>query len=69
MQSLYIGFKHVVPSTNTKFKLTSQAGHIPYTNIYKQRISYFKSTLTFLGPAKRWKSISADIEDFFVLQE
>ena len=57
MWSLYIELKQ------------TQVGHISYTKIYKQRISYFKSTLTFLGPAKRGKSISADIQDFFVLQE
>ena len=47
--------------TNTKFKqllLPTQAG-MPYTNTHKHRTSYFKSTLTFLGPAKRWKSICA----------
>ena len=54
-----VGLQHVVPPTNTKFKplhLPTQAV-IPYTNIHKHRTSYFKSTLTFLGPAKRWKSI------------
>ena len=28
---------------------------MPYTNTHKHRTSYFKSTLTFLGPTKRWK--------------
>ena len=46
---------------HTKFKpllLPTQAG-IPYTHTHKHRTSYFKSTLTFLGPAMRWKSISS----------
>ena len=34
-------------------------GYIPYTNTHKHRTSYFRSTLPFLGQAKRWKSISA----------
>ena len=38
---------------------TTQVGK-PYTNIHKHRTSYFKFTLTFLCPATRWKSISAD---------
>ena len=33
---------------------------MPYTNTYKHRTLYFKSTLTFLGPAKFWKCLSAD---------
>ena len=54
--------QYAVPPTNTKFKpllLPAQAG-IPYTSIHKHRTSYLKSTLTFLGPAKHRKSISAD---------
>ena len=53
--TLYVGLAHAVPPTNTKFKpllLPTQAG-MPYTNTHKHRTSYFKSTLTFLGPAKR----------------
>ena len=56
-----VGLAHAVPSTNTKFKpllLPTQSG-MPYTNTHKHRTSYFKSTLTFLGPAKSWKSICA----------
>ena len=50
--SLRVGLQHAVPPTNTKLKqllLPTQAG-MPYTNTYKHRTSYFKSTLTFLGP-------------------
>ena len=60
--TLYVGLQHAVPPTNTTFKpllLPTQAG-IQYTNTHKHRTSYFKSTLTFLGPAKCWRSISAD---------
>ena len=60
--SEYVGLQHVVPPTNTKFKpllLRTQMG-VPYTNTYKHRTLYFKSTLTFLGPAKLWKCLSAD---------
>ena len=60
--TLYVGLAHTAPPTNTKFKpllLLTQAG-IPYTNSYKHRTSYLKSKLTFLGPAKLWKFISAD---------
>ena len=56
-----VGLQHAVPPTNTKFKplfLPTQAG-MPYTNTHKHRTSYFKSTLTLLGSAKHWKSISA----------
>ena len=52
--TLYVGLAHAVPPTNTKFKpllLLTQTG-MPYTNTHKQRTLYFKSTLTFLGPAK-----------------
>ena len=59
--TLYVGMQHAVPPTNTKFKpllLPTQVG-MPYTDPYKYIASYFKSTLMFLGPAKRWKSISA----------
>ena len=60
--TLFVKLQHADPPTNTKFKpllLPTQAG-IPYTNIKKHRTSYFKSTLTFLGPAKHWKSISSN---------
>ena len=59
--TLYVGLQHAVPPTNTKFKplLLPTLMGIPYTNTHKHRTSYFKSTLTFLGPAKRWNSISA----------
>ena len=56
-------------SSNTKFKplfLRTHAG-IPYTNTHKHRISYFKSTHTVLGPAKCWKSISADQQKWEIL--
>ena len=59
--SLYVGLAHAVPLTNTKFQpllLLTQAG-MPYTNTHKHRTSLFKSTLTFMGPAKRWKYLSA----------
>ena len=59
--TLFVVLAHAVPSTNTKFKpllLPSQVG-MPYKNTLKHSTAYFKSTLTFLGPAKRWKSISA----------
>ena len=55
------GLAHAVPPTNTNFKpllLPTQAG-IPYTNTHKHRTSYFKSTLTFMAQAKRWKCLSA----------
>ena len=57
--------QHAVPPTNKKIQAdTSPASSVPYTSVpftttYKQRASYFKSTLTFVGPAKHWKSISA----------
>ena len=59
--TLYVGLAHAVPPSNTKFKpllLLTQVG-MPYTNTHKHRKSYCKSTLMFLGPAKRWKSICA----------
>ena len=59
--TLYVGLTHAIPPTNTKFKsllLPTQMG-MPYTNTHKHRTSYFKFTLTFLGPAKCWKSIYA----------
>ena len=68
--TLYVGLQHAVPPTNTKFQpllLPTQAG-MPYTNTHKHRTSYFKSTLTFLGPAKRWKSISADRQNWECLR-
>ena len=51
----YVGLAHTAPPTNTQVD-------IPYTNTYKHRTSYFKSKVTFLGPAKWWKSISAYIK-------
>ena len=57
--TLYVGLAHAVPPTNIKFKLLllpTQVG-MPYTNTHKHRTSYVKSTLTFLWPAKCWKSI------------
>ena len=51
--TLHVGLANTASPTNTKFKpllLLTQAG-IPYTNSYKHRTSYFKSTLTFLGLA------------------
>ena len=59
--TLYVGLAFAVPPTNKKFKsslLPTQTG-IPYTNTHKHRTSYSKSTLTFLGPAKLWKCLSA----------
>ena len=59
--TLYVGLARAVPPTNTNFQpllLPTQAG-MPYTNTHKHRTSYFKSTLTFMGPAKRWKCHSA----------
>ena len=38
--------------------LSTQAG-MPYTGTHKHRTSYYKSTLTFIGPAKRWKCLSS----------
>ena len=59
--TLYVGLAHVFPPTNTKFKpllLPTQTG-MPYTNTHKHRTSYFKSILTFMGPSKHWKCLSA----------
>ena len=59
--TLYVGLAHAVLPTNTKFKLLllpTQMG-MPYTNTHRHRTSYFKSTLTFLGPPKLWKCLSA----------
>ena len=59
--TLYVGLASAIPSTNTNFQsllLPTQAGML-YTNTHKHRTSYFKSTLTFMGPAKRWKCLSA----------
>ena len=53
--TLYVGLARAVPPTNTNFQpllLPTQAG-MPYTNTHKHRMLYFKSTLTFIGPAKR----------------
>ena len=55
--TLYVRLQHAVPPTNTKLKpllLPSQAGML-YTNTHKHRTSYFKPTLSFLGPAKCWR--------------
>ena len=60
--TLYVELQHAVPPTDTKFKpllLQTQAG-VPYINTHKHRTSYLKSTLTFVGPAKCWKSNSTD---------
>ena len=59
--TLYVGLARAVPPTNTNFQtllLLTQVG-MPYTNTHKNRTAYFKSTLTFMGPAKRWKCLSA----------
>ena len=70
--TLYVGLAHAVPPTNTKFKqliLPTQMGML-YTNTRKHRTSYFKSTLTFLGPAKLWKCIfvqKPEIFGFFIM--
>ena len=59
--TLYVGLARAVPPTNTNFQpllLPTQVG-MPYTNTHKHRMSYFRSTLTFMGPAKRWKYLSA----------
>ena len=59
--TLYVWLARAVPPTNTNFQLLplqTKAG-MPYTNTHKHRTSYFKSTLTFMGPAKSWKSLSA----------
>ena len=53
--TLYVVLAHAVPPTNTNLQpllLPTQAG-MPYTNTHKHRTSYFKSTLTFVGPAMR----------------
>ena len=67
---------YAVPPTNTKFKpllLLTQAGML-YTNTHKHRRLYLKSTHTFLGPAKHWKSNFAarqkpEILHFFISRE
>ena len=59
--TLYVGLACAVPPTNTNYQpllLLTQVG-MPYTNTDKHRMLYFKSTLTFMGPAKRWKCLSA----------
>ena len=59
--ALYAGLACAVPPTNTNFQsllLLTQAD-MPYINTHKPRRSYFKFTLTFTGPAKRWKCLSA----------
>ena len=59
--TLYVGLACAVPPTNTNFKpllLPTQVG-MPYINTHNHRTSYFKSTLTFMGPAKCWKWLSA----------
>ena len=38
-----------------------------YINTHKHTTSYFKYTLTFLCPAKRWKSISATRKNLEIL--
>ena len=72
--TLYVGLQHALPPTNTKFKPLHLLTGIRYTTTYNQTALYFKSTLTFLGLAKRWKSISASHTkpenscDFFHIQ-
>ena len=59
--TLYVRLQHVVLPTNIIFKqlfLQTQMS-IPYINTHTHRTSYFMSSLTFLGPAKRWKPIAA----------
>ena len=69
--TLYVGLAHVVPPTNTKFKLLLPPTQVSmlYTNTHKHRTSYFKSTHTFLGPAMSWESICAarKILRFFII--
>ena len=68
--TLYVGLAHAVPPTSTKFKpllLPTQTG-MPYTNTHKHKTSYFKSTLTFLGPAKLWKCFSAARQKLEILE-
>ena len=58
--TLYVGLAHAVPPTYTNiqpFLLPTQAG-MSYTSTHKHRTSYFKSTHTLMGPAKRWKCLS-----------
>ena len=43
---------------NEMLSVATQAG-MPYTNTHKHRTSYFKCTLSFIGPAKHWKCLSA----------
>ena len=67
--TLYVGLAHAVPPTNTNFQpllLLTQVG-MPCTNTHKYRMSYFKSTPTFMGPAKRWKSLSAARQKWEIL--
>ena len=64
--TLYIGLQHVVPPTSTKFELLLlliQTG-ISYTNFHRHKT---KSTVTFEGPAKCWKSISANRQKWEVV--
>ena len=56
IESAVAGLAHVDPNFQPLLLLT-QAGR-PYTNTHKHRTSYFKSTVTFMGPAKRWKCLS-----------
>ena len=59
--TLYVGLARAVPPTNTNVQpllFQTQAG-MPHTNTHKHKTSYFKSTLTFMGPTKRWKCLSA----------
>ena len=56
--TLYSWLAHAVPPTNTKLKPLLLPTRT-YTNTHKRRTSHFKSTVTFLGPAKLWKCLSA----------
>ena len=49
-------FRPLIKNSSRYF---SRLKRVCHTNIHKHRTSYFKSTLPFLGPAKRWKSICA----------
>ena len=57
--TLYVGLVRAVPPANTKFQpLLLPTQRVCRTQTDKHRTSYFKSTLTFMGPAKRWKFLS-----------
>ena len=60
--TLYVGcnmrFHPIIQNLSCYFSRLN--GYMPYTNTRKHRTLYFKSTLTFLGPSKCWKSNSSD---------